>query len=202
MASPVRQNAVVEGALTGDSVRLQGGKTLKYIGCQAYPLESKLSLIREYGQSAEAFNETLVKGKKVEIEWDSRIRDQKNNLLGYVFLEDGRFVNEVLLANGHAKTKIKAPNLRYAARLRAAESEARKAKLGVWAHDPTVISGNRRSYIGEKNTKIYYLPRSPELERIPGAQWVYFDSRVDAKAAGYHACPTCKESSPDEPADE
>ena len=201
-AEPVRQNAVVEEALTGDSVRLQGGKTLKYIGCEAYPLQSKLTMVREYGQNAQTFNESLVKGKKILIEWDSRIRDQRNNLLGYVFLEDGRFVNEVLLANGQAKTKIKAPNLRYAERLRAAESEARKIKLGVWTHDPTVITGGRRSFIGEKNTKIYYLPRSPELERIPEAQWVYFDSRVDAKAAGYRACSTCHEASPDEDAAE
>ena len=55
----------------------------------------------------------------------------------------------------------------------------------------------KSEYIGEKNTKIYYFPTSPELERIPEAQLVTFRSRVEAKAAGYRPCSTCKEGAGD-----
>ena len=104
------QRATVEKALTGDSLLLKGGKTLRYIGLEAYPMQSKVVLIREYGEKARLFNESLVGGKEIRIEWDSKIRDERNNLLAYVYLEDGRFVNLEILKAGHAKTRIRAPN--------------------------------------------------------------------------------------------
>ena len=197
VASIARQKAVVEKVLTGDSVRLKSGKTLRYIGIEAYPLQSKDLLVREYGQKAQTFNESLVSGKEIQIEWDSKIRDEHNNLLGYVFLADGRFVNLEMVKTGHAKIRLRAPNTHYAAELREAEGMAQRNQLGVWEKEPK-DSLNNVPYVGEKNTKLYYRPNSPELSRIPQANLVYFNSRVDAKAAGYRACPTCHENSTEE----
>jgi micrococcal nuclease len=197
-ASTDRQKAVVEKALSGDTLRLKSGKTLRYIGVECYPMQSKVLLIQEYGEKALLFNESLVGGKEISLEWDSKIRDERNNLLAYVFLEDGRFVNLELLKTGHAKTRIRAPNTRYAAELRQGESLAQRDRKGIWEKEP-VDPFKNKSLIGEKNTKLYYRPDSPELSRIPEAQWVYFNSRVDAKAAGYRACPTCRESAALEP---
>ena len=187
-----RQVVVVKEVLTGDTVRLEGGKTLKYAGLQAPPMQSIIPLVREYGQKSKEFNESLVLGKKVSVEWGPRVRDEHNNLLGYVFLEDGSSVNKAILKAGHAKTQIVAPNLRYAAEFRGAELEARRKKLGQWKEEPE-NPFIKSAYIGEKNTKIYYFPTSPELERIPEANLIHFQSRVDAKAAGYRACSTCSE---------
>ena len=50
--------------------------------------------MREYGANALEFNKSLVAGKKIWIEWGSQIRDDRNNLLAYVFLDDGTFVNQ------------------------------------------------------------------------------------------------------------
>lgn len=187
-----RQSAFVDSVLTGDTVLLKGGKTLKYAGIECYSPESKIPLSRTYGSQAQAFNNALVGGKKIWIEWGPKLRDKQNRLLGYVFTEDGTFVNEELLREGHAKTRILVPNIRYADEFRDWESKARQAKKGLWEKEPPDPHAGRH-YIGEKNTKIYYFPESPELERIPEAQWVYFDSRVDAKAAGYKACFSCRQ---------
>ena len=191
------QKAIVDKALSGDSLLLKGGKTLRYIGIEAYPMQSKVVLIREYGEKARLFNESLVGGKEIRIEWDSKIRDERNNLLAYVYLNDGRFVNLEILKAGHAKTRIRAPNTRYAAELRQGERQAQRNLAGLWENEPPDLMKNR-PYIGEKNTKLYYRPDSPELSRIPEAQLVRFDSRVAAKAAGYRACPTCRETSANE----
>ena len=196
-SSVSKQSAFVEKVLTGNTVQLKGGKILKYASIEVYPLQSKIPLVREYGQKALAFNESLVGGKTIEIQWGPRIRDTQNRLLGYVFLADGRFVNKELLAAGHAKTKIVVPNLRYVDELRAAEDVARNKKLGLWEKEPKNPFGDTQ-FIGEKNTKIYYFPRSRELERIPEAQLVRFNSRVEATAAGYRPCYTCHPNSPDE----
>ena len=190
-AAETRQGAVVDAVLTGDSVRLKGGKVLRYVGVDAYSPESSLPLSREYGQKALEFNNKLVGGKHIGIEWGPKLRDNRGQLLGYVFTEDGTFVNEEILREGHAKAKITVPNIRYAEQFRDWEYEAKKAKKGIWEKEPVDPRALKR-YVGEMNTKIYYLPDSPELDKIPQAQLVYFDSRVDAKAAGYRGCPTCR----------
>lgn len=187
-----KQTAKVSEVLTGDSVRLEGGKILKYAGIHAPPLQSVLPLVRQYGEASLAFNKNLVGGKKILIEWGSQIRDDQNNLLGYVFLEDGTFVNHELLKSGGARMRIVAPNTKYSGAFRQAELAARRTRIGLWKEEPE-NPYIKSEYIGEKNTKIYYFPTSPELDRIPQAQLVTFRSRVEAKAAGYRACSTCKE---------
>ncbi len=188
-----RQTVVVREALTGDSVRLEGGKTLKYIGVQSPPLQSIVPLVREYGHNALEFNKSLVEGRKVQVEWDLQIRDNSNTLLGYVFMEDGTFLNKEILKQGHGKIRLLPPNLKYAALFRRAELEARRERKGLWKEEPK-NPFIKSEYVGEKNTKIYYFPTSPELDRIPKANLVMFASRVEAKAAGYRPCFTCNES--------
>jgi micrococcal nuclease len=192
-----KQAVFVQEVITGDTLRLEGGNTLKYIGLQAPPLQSRIPLIREYGSEALEFNKKIVGGKKVLIEWGSQIRDNQRDLLGYVYLEDGTFVNQEILRAGHAKVKIIPPNIKHAAAFRKFELEARRNKSGLWKKEPE-NPFLKSEYIGEKNTKIYYLPNSPELDRIPQAGLVTFQSRVQAKAAGYRACFTCSESAESE----
>ncbi len=187
-----KQSAVVREVLTGDSVRLQGGKILKYAGVQAPPLQSILPLVRQYGEASRDFNRNLVESKKILIEWGPQIRDSQNNLLGYVFLENGTFVNNELLRLGHARLRMLPPNTRYSGTFRQTEMAARRLKSGLWKEEPE-NPYLKSEYLGEKNTKIYYFPTSPELDRIPQAQLVMFRSRVEAKAAGYRPCSTCKE---------
>ena len=187
-----KQSALVHEVLTGDSVRLQGGKILKYAGIQAPPLQSVLPLVRQYGENSLAFNKALVEGESLLIEWGPQLRDPPNHLLGYVFLEDGTFVNDELLKSGNARMRITPPNTRYSGIFRQSELGARRSKKGLWKEEPE-NPYLKSEYLGEKNTKIYYFPTSPELDRIPQANLVTFRSRVEAKAAGYRACSTCKE---------
>lgn len=191
-AAEDRQQAVVDAVLTGNTVRLKGGKVLRYIGVETYSPESKVPLSREYGLRAQELNNKLVGGKRIGVEWGPKLRDNKGRLLGYVFMEDGTFVNEELLREGLARARILVPNTRYADQFRDWEFEARKAKKGIWEKEPGDPRALKR-YIGEINTKVYYLPDSPELEKIPQAQLVTFNSRVDAKAAGYKACFSCRQ---------
>lgn len=185
------QTTAVEEVLTGDSLRLSGGKTFRYAGLQAPPLQSKIPLLREYGAQSLEFNKSLVAGKNIRIEWDSQIRDDAGRLIGYAYLEDGTFINAKILKEGHAKARVAAPNLKHAKSLRQAELDARRGKKGLWREEPD-NPYLQSEYIGEKNTKIYYFPTSPELDDIPEANLVKFRSRVDAKAAGYRPCFDCR----------
>ncbi|MCG3176002.1 MAG: hypothetical protein MOGMAGMI_00940 [Candidatus Omnitrophica bacterium] len=192
-----RQPAVVAEIVTGDTVRLKGGKLFRYAGIKAPPAQSKIPLVREYGEAAIEANRRLVEGRQILIQWDRQIRDENNNLVGYAYLEDGTFVNDTLLKEGHARAIYKAPNTTYSSLFRHSELSARRQRKGLWREEPE-NPYLQHEYIGEINTKIYYFPTSPELERIPAAHLRPFKSRVEAKAAGYRPCFTCKEGEIDE----
>jgi micrococcal nuclease len=75
----------------------------------------------------------LPEGTKVTIETDVRARDDYNRTLGYIYLADGRMVNEEMARSGYVTALVYPPNVKYAARIRDAVSEARAAKRGLWA---------------------------------------------------------------------
>ncbi len=190
-----KQEAVVDQAISGDTVQLKGGKILRYIGVDAPDIDSKNPAVRELANQSRSYNQALTAGKTVWIEWGPKLRDTQNRLLGYVFLADNSMVNKSILEAGHAKVRIKSPNLRYSVEFRGAEKLAQRSKLGIWKQALKGGAAIDQRLVGEKNTKIYYFHNSPELSRIPEAQLIYFASRVDAKAAGYRACSTCRETS-------
>lgn len=196
-AAKERQSAVVTEVLTGDSVRLKGGKILRYIGLEAPALQSVILLVREYGKASMEFNRSLVDGKTIEVEWDNQIRGKRGDLLAYVYLPDGKFVNREILENGHAKAVITPPNTRHAGLFREAELVARRKKAGLWHTEPT-NPYLKSDVLGDPSTKIYYLPNSPEIERIPAGHLQSFRSRIDAVKAGYRPCATCKRDAPTE----
>ena len=65
---------------------------------------------------------------------DSEEKDRYQRTLAWVYTRDGEFINERLLSEGHAKLLADyGLPLDLEPRLRAAESEARIEKRGLWA---------------------------------------------------------------------
>jgi Lamin Tail Domain/Staphylococcal nuclease homologue len=62
-------------------------------------------------------------------------RDRYDRLLRYLWLDDGTFVNEVMVADGFALARDYPPDSRYAAQLAGAQDRAEVAGLGLWAPD-------------------------------------------------------------------
>lgn len=88
-----------------------------------------------YGDAARRALLTLLPvDATVSLEGDSVPRDGAGRRLAYVFLQDGRMANEVMVRLGYAFYKPDPPNERYARRLRSAEATAREGHLGLWAH--------------------------------------------------------------------
>ena len=87
-----------------------------------------------YGDLARsALVSLLPVGQTFRIEPDQRPRDNHGRLLGYVFLPDGRLVNEMMVRQGYAFLKPDNTNRKYLRRLREAESTARATERGLWA---------------------------------------------------------------------
>ena len=71
-------------------------------------------------------------GSQVWIEFDVQKRDRFSRLLGYVYLADGRMLNEIILRAGLSELLLIPPNLKYQQRFqemaRLAKSESSKPK--------------------------------------------------------------------------
>jgi micrococcal nuclease len=73
-------------------------------------------VIRRGLQASEFVKGLLRYGSQVWIEFDVQKRDRYSRLLGYVYLADGRMLNEVILRQGLADLFLVPPNLRYSQR--------------------------------------------------------------------------------------
>ena len=95
---PIRIVRVIDG----DTVVLEGGAHLRYIGIDT-PEEVKPNTpVQCYAMEAAAENKALVEGKLVTIYKDVSAVDIYGRYLGFVYLPDGTFVNQKLVADGAA----------------------------------------------------------------------------------------------------
>lgn len=79
------------------------------------------------------FVKTLVKpGDAVTIEFDIQTRDKYGRLLGYMYLSDGRMINEEIVKAGYGNVMTVPPNVKYQERFLKAYREARENKRGLW----------------------------------------------------------------------
>ena len=92
-----------------------------------------LDAIVEAGKEAKGYVMSLVKpGDDVYLEFDVQKRDRYGRLLAYVYLKDGRMLNELLLENGYALVYTFPPNVKYVDRFLKLQEYARTNELGFW----------------------------------------------------------------------
>jgi micrococcal nuclease len=72
-------------------------------------------------------------GTPLLLEHDVQRLDRYGRTLAYLYLPDGRMVNEELLRAGVALVSVHPPNVRHVERLRVTVDSARSAKLGLWS---------------------------------------------------------------------
>ncbi len=87
--------------------------------------------LRAIARQAKRFNIEQVKGQRVRLEFDQHKVDPYGRQLVYLYLQDGRMLNRLLLEKGLASVFR-----RYSFRLKedflTAEATARKQQLGLW----------------------------------------------------------------------
>jgi len=92
-----------------------------------------------YGREASAFVERLLPlGSRVAYRLGVEDRDRYGRALAYVYLDDGRLLNLLLVRHGYATPLTIAPNVELAGRFVRAARRARAGRRGLWA--PTSCS--------------------------------------------------------------
>ena len=89
---------------------------------------------RECGADAATarLRELAPEGDRIWATADRELRDRYDRELRYLWTADGVFINETLVAEGHAEGLRIPPNTRYSAQFADAESAAREARAGRW----------------------------------------------------------------------
>ena len=127
----------VTRVIDGDTVKIEGGQLVRYIGIDTPEIRERRNNGRwkydpePYAEEAKTFNETLVKGQEVKLEFDVQETDRFGRLLAYVYVGD-IFVNREILRQGYAQLLTIPPNVRYVGQFRDDLIEARRHTRGLW----------------------------------------------------------------------
>jgi micrococcal nuclease len=127
----------VDHPVDGDTVVVRiGGATesVRLIGIDTPESVSEDVPVECFGPEAKArLAELLPEGTPVRLERDIEARDRYDRLLAYVHrVDDGTFVNLLLVEEGYAESYPYEPNTAHQGELDAAQQRARAADRGLW----------------------------------------------------------------------
>jgi len=130
VARPRQSRATVTYVSDGDTIRLAGLGRVRLIGIDTPEVHGRVEC---FGPAAARFVRRLLPaGTPVRYRLGGDPRDRYGRVLAYVWLPDGRFLNELLVSRGYAEPLSIAPNLDYARRFEAKAGSARRARRGLW----------------------------------------------------------------------
>lgn len=216
--SEVSDLAKVVRVIDGDTIEIEGGEKVRYIGIDTPETVDPRKPIQCFGVEASKKNKELVEGKMARLEKDITDRDKYNRLLRYVWIGD-TLINQELAAQGFAKSYSYPPDVKYQDRFVAAEKKAREDKLGLWSAcpssgvAPTATSANMASSsdsnsnsnagnscqikgnISASGEKIYHLPgcgsyTKTQIDEARGEKW--FCSESEAQSSGWRKAGNCQ----------
>jgi micrococcal nuclease len=122
--------ARVDRVTDGDTLWLTGIGKVRLIGIDTPEVYGETEC---YGHEASAFAKRLLPpGRRVRYEMGVEKRDRYGRALAYVWLDDGRFLNRVLVEQGYATPLTIPPNVEFAELFVRAARRARRAGRGLW----------------------------------------------------------------------
>ncbi len=165
----------------GDTVVLDDGRKVRYIGINAPEIAHKDRKAEPLGDEAKRFNASLVHQKKVHLEFDKERTDQYARVLAYVFLADGTFVNAQLLLSGYAFFLYRYPNTKHHSFLFRSQRQAMTAGRGIWQN----WNESKKTYVANSRSRRFHLPACAFAKRINPKNRVVFKRKWDAYWEGY-----------------
>ena len=137
----VATSATVAHVTDGDTIGIvwpSGAQaTVRLIGVDTPETVRPDEPIECYGPEASDYTKSLLpEGTQVSLEFDRQHLDPYGRTLAYVYLDDGRMLNALLLENGYGRVLIISPNDHYAAMFYSLEDQAKANETGLWGACP------------------------------------------------------------------
>jgi micrococcal nuclease len=195
--------AKVIRVIDGDTIELEGGVKVRYIGIDTPETVHPSKPVQFMGKEASAFNRQLVEGKDVRLEYDVQRTDKYGRTLAYVYVGD-TFVNAELVKQGYAQIMTIPPNVKYQDLFLKLQKEAREAKLGLWSDQAAaewdmraqaVSSSKDTSKSSADDSTTYYITKTGRKYHRSGCRYLAHSAfpiaEKDALARGYTPCLVC-----------
>ncbi|MCX7823648.1 MAG: thermonuclease family protein [Syntrophobacterales bacterium] len=174
----------------GDTVELESGIKVRYLGIDTPEIAHDNAPADCFGNEAKVKNASLVLGRKVKLRYDENEKfDRYGRLLAYVFLEDGTFINELLLKEGYAFVLRDASGFSLVKSFLEAQRDAIKNKRGLWGH---CKYKKEPYYVGNLRSFVFHRSNCSVVNTISPSNRVRFETREEAFIEGYHPCRRCK----------
>ncbi len=150
--------AVVSRVVDGDTIDVTIGGETRRVRLLLVDTPEVFGGVECYGPEASAYVSSLLpEGSAVRLERDVKDTDSFGRLLRYVYLEDGRMLNELLIEGGYATVYHSGDDEQHEQRLLDAETGAREAGAGLWtacetdgeAEDDADVGSDEASETGE-----------------------------------------------------
>ena len=125
------EDVLVVRVIDGDTVELENGDRVRYLGIDTPETVHPDKPVECYGPEATERNKELVEGKMVSLLQDGPDRDGYDRLLRYVFI-DGTFVNGDLVWGGYAYARSYGDTPLFYQTLVQLERSAREGERGLW----------------------------------------------------------------------
>lgn len=131
VSSQSAELATVKRVVDGDTIELNDGRKVRYIGVDTPELHHPTKGVQCFGKEAMEKNKELVEGKTIKMRKDVSETDRYKRLLRYVWIGD-IFVNEYLVREGYAFQATFPPDVANTELFRQAAEEARLKNKGLW----------------------------------------------------------------------
>jgi len=177
----------------GDTIVIRDGRHVRYIGINAPEIAHDYHKAEAFGYAAKKFNQSLLRSKKVRLEFDQEKYDRYGRLLAYVFLLDGTFINKKMIEKGYAYALSRSPNVKYHRVLLQTQRDAMSSKQGMWC---SWNDKEGQEYLGSERSKRFHLKTCPYGKRIGKRNRVFFTTKWDAFWSGYAPCKRCMRGEP------
>ena len=159
----------------GDTIVLSNGQHVRYVGINAPEIAHDNHKAEVFGYAAKKYNQSLVRLKKVRLEFDKEKHDRYGRLLAYIFLLDGTLINKKMIEKGYAYVLHLRPNVKYDGVLLNAQRNAMSAKQGMWRN---WNEQEGKEYVGSKRSRRFHLKSCPYGKNIEKRNRVFFTKKM------------------------
>ena len=181
----------VDRVVDGDTIRIDTGELVRYIGINAPELARDNRPAEPLAMEAFQLNRRLTSSQPLRLAPDVEHVDRYHRRLAYVYDAAGNFINRDILSRGMAYALPTSPNRRFESTLLDAQRDAMRRGIGLWAvlrHGGEPVVGNRRS-------KRFHRLSCPYGNRMSRRNRVPLDSARDAFWHGYAPARGCLSAS-------
>jgi micrococcal nuclease len=134
----LRTFVCVKRVIAGATIMLDSGERVRLIGVDTPERVDRRRPVERFGKEASGFTRSMVKGKRVRLEFDAanaaqghKDNTQQRRPAAYVFLEDGTLLNAEIIRQGYGFALTRYPFSRME-EFRRLERDARKERWGLW----------------------------------------------------------------------